>query len=98
MLKLDKQKNFDWDKGNIDKSYLKHGITPRQAEEAFVDVKLILIEDIKHSQSEKRHIVIGKNSDGKILFTVFTKRGHKIRIISARSANNKERRAYEKKA
>ena len=25
MLKLDKYKSFEWDKGNIDKSYQKHG-------------------------------------------------------------------------
>lgn len=87
---------FEWDKGNQDKNYLKHGIAPRRAEEAFLDDKLILIEDIKHSQKEKRHIVIGKNNDGKILFTVFTKRGKKVRIISVRTAIKKERSQYEK--
>ncbi|PIP88365.1 hypothetical protein COW80_00680 [Candidatus Beckwithbacteria bacterium CG22_combo_CG10-13_8_21_14_all_01_47_9] len=96
MVSLPKLIIFDWNKGNLDKSYLKHGITQRQAEEAYLDEKLILIEDIKHSQKEKRHIVIGKDNERKILFTVFTKRGRKIRIISARVANKKERRTYEK--
>lgn len=96
MVTLPKAKIFEWDQGNEDKSYLKHGITTRQAEEAYLDERLVLIEDVKHSQKEKRHIVIGKDNDGEILFTVFTKRGQKIRIISARKANQKERREYEK--
>lgn len=62
MVKLPKLIIFEGDKGNQDKNYLKHGITPRQAEEAFIDEKLILIEDIKHSQKEKRNIVIGRNN------------------------------------
>ena len=94
MLTLPKLLIFEWDKGNLDKNYQKHGITPRQAEESFLDEKLILIEDIKHSQKEKRNIVIGANNNNKILFVVFTKRGKKIRIISARSANQKERKIY----
>jgi len=97
MLDLRKFKGFEWDKGNIDKSYQKHGITPNEAEEAFVDKDILLLEDIKQSQKELRFEAIGRIIKGDILFLAFTARGDKIRIISVRKANKKERRRYEQK-
>jgi len=90
-------KGFSWDKGNIDKSYLKHGITQSESEEIFLDENLKTVEDIKHSGKETRSIALGKTFDGKVLFVVYTLRTDKIRIISARKANKKERVAYEQK-
>jgi len=91
-----KYKEFEWDKGNIDKSYQKHGITPNEAEEIFLDENLLLQKDWKHSQKEERFIVIGKTIKKKLLLAVFTIRNYKIRIISVRVVDNKERRQYEK--
>ncbi len=96
MKRLDKILEFNWDDGNLDKSYQKHGITPAESEEVFLDENLKVISDIKHSQREPRFIALGKTSKEKILFVVFTIRERKIRIISARIANKKERRHYEK--
>ena len=92
----EKIKEFEWDEGNIDKSYKKHGITPNESEEIFLDEDLKVVQDVKHVQGEARFIALGKTSSGKILFTVFTMRKNKIRIISARIANKKERSHYEK--
>ena len=89
---------FEWDHGNVDKSYQKHGITPNEAEEIFLDDGLCVQKDVKHQQSEDRMIGIGRTFDKKILFVVFTTRQHCIRIISARVANLKERKIYEKGA
>jgi len=97
MLRLGRIKGFEWDKGNIDKSYQKHGITPTQSEEVFLDENLRVIRDIKHSQKEARFIALGRDFEKRFLFVVFTFRGDKIRIISARPMNKKERREYEKK-
>ncbi|MBU0618953.1 BrnT family toxin [Patescibacteria group bacterium] len=94
MLSLDKCKGFEWDRGNIDKNYQKHGITPNEAEEAFLDEKAITLRDIKHSRKEKRYTLLGKNIENKLLFVVFTLRENKIRIISARLANRKEKSKY----
>ncbi len=88
---------FEWDAGNSDKSYKKHGITPSEAEEIFLDEQLIIIKDIKHSQTEVRFIAIGKNFTNKILFVVFTIRNSKIRIISTRPVNKQERAFYYEK-
>lgn len=98
MIDLRKVIGFEWDKGNTDKSYQKHGITPNQAEEIFLDKDVLLQEDIAHSQTEQRLIAIGKTETKKILFVVFIERRGMIRIISARGANKKERRKYEETA
>jgi uncharacterized DUF497 family protein len=97
VVDLTKITGFEWDKGNIDKSFKKHGITPNEAEEVFLDEDIFLLKDIKHSQAEERFEAIGKITKGEILFLAFTVRGDKIRIISARRANKKERRLYEQK-
>ena len=89
---------FEWDKGNTDKSYEKHGITPNQTEEIFLDEKLAVLEDSEHSKQERRLIAIGATFDQSVLFVVFTVRKNKIRIISARKANRKERGVYEQAA
>lgn len=97
MIDLNKITGFEWDKGNFDKSYQKHGITPNEAEEVFLDENMLYLEDIEHSKQEERFEAIGKIIVGNILFLAFTIRKDKIRIISARKANKKERRQYEQK-
>lgn len=97
VIDLAKIAGFEWDRGNIDKSFQKHGITIREAEEAFLDKHVFLQEDIKHSEKEDRYIAISKTSKNKMLFTIFTVRDTKIRIISTRVASKKERGLYEEK-
>ena len=96
MVDLKKIVGFEWDKGNIDKNYKKHGITPNETEEVFLDEDILMLEDTRHSKKEERFETIGKIIKGSILFLAFTVRRDKIRIISARTANKKERRRYEK--
>lgn len=96
MLNLNKYKGFQWDKWNIDKSHEKHKITANESEEIFLDENLQVVKDVKHSQKEARFIAIGKTSENKTLFVVFTLKKNKVRIISARKANKKERSKHEK--
>lgn len=96
MIDVRKIISFEWDKGNINKSYLKHGITPNEAEEVFVSQDLRIRPDEKHSKFEKRFFVIGKTKSKGWLFVSFTVRKAKLRIISARRIHLKERRKYEK--
>lgn len=95
MIDLNKLTGFEWDKWNIDKSYKKHGISPSETEEVFLDENVKIEEDIKHAQQVERYIAIGKTEEDRILFVVFTIRGEKIRVISARLANKKEREVYK---
>jgi hypothetical protein len=87
---------FEWDNGNLDKSYLKHGITPKEAEEVFVNDGSLVLPDIEHSQREERFILVGINFIGVNIFVVFTFRKNKVRIISARRMHRKEVERYDK--
>ena len=87
---------FDWDKWNLDKSYLKHGILPKETEEVFTDSESIVLPDIKHSQKEERFIIAGKTLEKVNVFVVFTFRKGKVRVISARRMHLKEVERYEK--
>lgn len=86
---------FEWDKGNIDKGFKKHGVKNEEAEEIFFDGGSLFLEDIKHSKEEKRYQILGKTENRRLLNVIFTIRGGKARIISARPMNRKERRLYE---
>jgi len=96
VVKIDKNlKRFTWDKGNIDKNWLKHKVKNSECEEVFFDENKIILKDVFHSEKEGRFIILGKTKKNRLLFVVFTKRSNKIRIISARDVNKKERRLYE---
>src|SRR6266480_4225268 len=85
---------FEWDKGNIDKNK-KHKVDDKEAEEVFFDEGKVVLKDKIHSQSEERFIILGNTKKGRLLYIAFTKRRKKIRIISARDINKKEKHLYE---
>lgn len=87
---------FDWDEGNIEKSNIKHGIKPTESEEVFFQKPLILFPDVEHSKNEERFIALGMTKKGRKLIISYTMRKNKIRIISTRVQNKKERSIYEK--
>ena len=88
---------FEWDEGNANKNWIKHKVNVKESEEVFIDPKAIISEDPKHSKVEVRWLLLGKTKEGRSLTVVFTKRGNKIRVISARPQGRKERRLYEEK-
>lgn len=87
---------FEWDAGNLDKSYLKHGVSSKEAEEVFLSEGALVIKDVKHSQSEDRFILVGQSLAKHKLFIAFTIRGQKIRVILARKMHKNEINKYEK--
>ena len=86
---------FDWDAGNRDKNFLKHRVTNEECEEVFFDPHKRVIKANWQGGREERHILIGRTGEGRPLFIVFIIRGNKIRVVSARDLNRKERRFYE---
>ncbi len=99
MIDLTRIAGFDWDHGNSRKSSDKHGVTSAEAEQAFLDGRLIVVEDARHSRNEPRYRALGKTRDGRQLHVTFTLRADatRIRVISARDMNRKERVYYEEK-
>jgi len=94
-LELDEVMGFDWDEGNLYKNEIKHGLHWSEIEEIFFNQPLLIYEDRKHSLEECRCYALGKTDEEKPLFVVFTLRGDRIQVISARKMNRKERRIYE---
>jgi len=90
---------FDWDEDNSTKNWFKHRVSPAESEQLFFNHPLVVADDAKHSDKEKRFYALGQTNEGRTLFVVFTVRMQMIRVISARDMSRKERevyRAYEK--
>jgi len=88
---------FQWDRGNIDKNPIKHNVENWECEQIFFNRPLLILDDPKHSISEKRLAAFGRTDAGRLLVVVFTRKGDLLRVISARDMNKKERRFYEEK-
>ena len=85
---------FEWDGGNTDKNWLRHAVHQAEAEQALLNTPLVLVADVTHSQAEARFIALGQTETGRGLAVVFTVRGNRIRVISARTMSKRERRVY----
>lgn len=94
-LDVEKIVGFEWDEGNIDKNLKKHGLPHSLIEEIFFNEPLLIVEDFGHSKDECRCFALGQTFEGRYLFVSFTARNEKIRVISARAMNKKERSIYE---
>jgi hypothetical protein len=85
---------FEWDKGNLEKNKKSHDVENYECEQIFFGSPLIIIPDEKHSIGESRYAAFGRSLRGRLLTVVFTKRNDKIRVISARDMNKREREFY----
>mgnify|MGYP001593459392 CR=1 FL=1 len=92
---------FEWDEGNRTKSWIKHRVSAKEQEQAFLARGKFVLEDKKHSEKEKRLLLYSKTKKGRKLIVAFTVRivdeRDKIRPISARPMNRKEALIYEEK-
>ena len=86
---------FQWDEGNGQKNFVRHGITREESEQVFFN-PYVLKPDKIHSSREDRFHLIGKTDAGKILFMSFTIRNNKIRIISAQPRIKKKGKLMKK--
>jgi len=91
---LQQCQGFDWDKGNLEKNWILHQVNKSECEQVFFNKPIVIGEDIKHSNREKRWFLLGQTDLKRLLFVVFTLRGKLIRVISARDLNKKERKIY----
>jgi uncharacterized DUF497 family protein len=92
---------YAWDARKAIQNYLKHGVPFEEAATVFSDPDGLDWEDREHSLGEHRRKRLGRSSDGRVLLVVYTLRRiqhgqETIRIISARQASRKERKAYSR--
>ena len=92
---------FTWDVKKAQSNFDKHGISFEEAATVFTDPDALDFDDLGHSQKERRFLRLGISLTGKIVLVVYTLRElsdgkETIRIISARQASRKERKAYSR--
>ena len=92
---LKKCTGFEWDAHNAEKNWQKHRVMPSECEQIFFNRPLVVADDVKHSEKESRFYALGHTDGSRVLFVVFAVRRDKIRVISARDMNRKERKVYE---
>jgi uncharacterized DUF497 family protein len=86
---------YEWDPAKAAINARKHGIEFADAVGALEDDRALTIEDA--STDEERFKTLGTDFLGRIIVVIYTYRGDRIRIISARNATAPQRAAYEKK-
>ncbi len=86
---------FQWDEGNAEKNWIKHGVSRGECEEIFFASPLLVV-DQAHSKAETRYYALGQTDAGRGLFVVFTARASLIRVISARDMSGEERKEYRR--
>lgn len=84
--------NVEWDAAKADANLAKHGIDFADAASALLDEQAVTRPD--DYPLEERYITIGIDALGRCLVVVYTWRGDRIRMISARKATRTEARLY----
>ena len=85
----------EWDRRKALANLRKHGVH-------FADAAMVLYDDsaltvIDDDPREERFVTLGGDALGRILVVVYTWRGERIRLISARKATPTERKEYEER-
>jgi uncharacterized DUF497 family protein len=85
---------YEWDDEKASANLRKHGVD-------FADATLVLEDELAFTMrdlhaEEERFVTLGRDPYGRLLVVIYTWRGERIRLISARETTSKERRDYEK--
>ena len=84
----------EWDSNKAYINFQRHGIRFSDAEAVLYDPNALSFEDTT-AKGEQRFIAIGMDHLWRLLVVVYTDRGDRVRLISARPATRFERRNYE---
>jgi uncharacterized DUF497 family protein len=85
--------DYEWDDRKARENRRRHGVDFADSVAVFSDDHALTLQD-EHA-GEERFVTIGMDVLGRVLVVVYTWRGERIRIISARKATKYERAQYE---
>ena len=85
---------FEWDDDKATQNVVKHRVPFDYAVRVFLDAHRLDSEDSRRDYREERRMVLGK-IDGRLFAVAYTRRATATRLISARKANDREKRKYE---
>lgn len=86
---------FEWNPRKAAVNAKDHGVEFAEAQTVFGDPLETTIRDPDHSVGEHRFLSMGRSLAGRVLVVSYTERDGRVRIISARPATARERKAYE---
>ncbi len=86
---------IEWDPAKDCKNLEKHGVSLEQASQVFEGTAVTFVDD-RRDYGEARYITLGLLND-RIMVITHTPREDKIRIISMRKANEREKKIYQKR-
>jgi uncharacterized protein len=89
---IDIDRNPEWDPHKAAANLQKHGVRFSEAATVLLDELGITVEDGRFG--EQRFVTLGASTEGRSRGGLHV-RGDRVRLISARKATPKERRAYE---
>jgi uncharacterized protein len=84
---------FEWDNAKAVANEARHGVSFELAKGVFRDPRAIERLDDRHDYGEDRFALIGM-IQGEVFTVVYTERGDRMRIISARGATRLEQDDY----
>ena len=87
--------SIEFDPAKATENLRKHGVSFAHAEQALRDPAGVTVED-PDVEGEPRFVTLGMDALGRTLVVVYTPRGRRTRIISARKASKAEALAYAK--
>jgi hypothetical protein len=79
----------EWDPGKARLNVRKHGVAFADAVNALEDESALTVRD-PFSGDEERLVTLGLDAFSRVLMVVFTWRGERVRLISARKASKRE--------
>ena len=92
--------DFEWDVSKAIANVRTHGVSFEEAASVLQDPLALTVYDAASSQGEERWFTLGLGARGRLLAVAHTHQDiapdrARVRIISARPASRRERRAYE---
>jgi uncharacterized DUF497 family protein len=90
---IDAVEGFEWDAANSEKNWRRHQVTQAECEQVFANLPLLLSLTTKAGE-EVRYFALGRTDAVRELTVVFTVRGKRVRVISARPMSRRERKEY----
>jgi uncharacterized DUF497 family protein len=85
---------YEWDSAKSRTNLAKHGVDFADAVAVFEDDLALTRPDLD-SRGERRSVILDMDGFRRHLVVVFTERGARVRIISARLATRQELKVYE---
>ena len=87
---------FEWNERKARTNLRRHRVDFADAATVFEDDRAVTVTD--EEQNEERFSTLGLDALGRELVVIYTMRGKRIRIISARRATRREREEYHKRS